>query len=57
MVVKIVVVGAVDSPDSISTNETLVPSEQLGDGAAESLICSVGKMNVRTVGTEVELRH
>jgi hypothetical protein len=37
MVVTIVVVGAVDSPDSISTNETLVPSEQLGDGAAGSL--------------------
>lgn len=44
MVVRIVVVGVVDSPDSISTNETLVPSEQLGNGAAESLICSVGKM-------------
>ncbi|KAH6992166.1 hypothetical protein EDB82DRAFT_473978 [Fusarium venenatum] len=44
MVVKIVVVGAVDSPDSISTNETLVPSEQLGDGAAGSLLVIGGLM-------------
>jgi hypothetical protein len=36
MVVRIVVVGAVDSPDSISTSKTVVPSKWLGDGATET---------------------
>lgn len=57
MVVKIVLVGAVDSPDSISTNEILMPSKQHGDGAAESLVCSVGETKVRTATVEIELSH
>lgn len=57
MVVKVVLVGAVDSPDSISTNEILMPSKQHGDGAAESLVCSVGKTKGRTATVKVELSH
>jgi len=57
MVVEVVLVGAVDSPDSISTNEILMPSKQHGDGAAERLVCSVGETKGRTATVKVELSH